>query len=107
MTPGEYVWGKFTAVLICFVVLLGLDLGLSMLFNHVVPNGAEPEQIGPFSAWTYLRPGLLFGLPVMLFFGGVSLAVGTRWRKPVLVFVVPIADRHALDLPVDLVSQLA
>ena len=91
LTPGEYVWGKFTAVLICFVLLLGLDLGLSMLFNHVVPNGAEPEQIGPFSAWTYLRPGLLFGLPVMLFFGGVSLAVGTRWRKPVLVFVVPIA----------------
>ncbi len=90
LTPGEYVWGKFTAVLICFVVLLGLDLGLSMLFNHVVPNGAEPEQIGPFSAWTYLRPGLLFGLPMILFFGGVSLAVGTCWRKPVLVFVVPI-----------------
>ena len=91
LTPGEYVWGKFTAVFICFTVLLGLDLGISMLFNHVVPTGADPEQVGPFSAWSYLRPGLLFGLPAVLFFAGVSLAVGTRWRKPVLVFVLPIA----------------
>ena len=91
LTPGEYIGGKFTAVVIVFLVVLGLDLGFSMLFNHVIPNGAEPEQFGPFSAWTYLRPGVLFGIPTLVFFGGVSMGVGARWRKPVLVFVFPVA----------------
>ena len=37
----------------------------------------------------YVRPVLVFSLPMILFFAGVSFAIGEWTRRPVLIFVLP------------------
>src|SRR5262245_5956497 len=39
LTPGEYVWGKFLAVLGSFLWVLVTQLTLFALFSHVFPHG--------------------------------------------------------------------
>jgi ABC-2 type transport system permease protein len=91
LSAGEYVWGRFLAILGGFVVLLLLQVVVGAFFNHAVPNGSAQEIRGPFSWGNYLRPVLLIGLPFVIFFAGVSLYVGEKSRSPVLVFVLPVA----------------
>ncbi|HKQ20165.1 MAG TPA: M1 family aminopeptidase [Candidatus Eisenbacteria bacterium] len=91
LTAGEYVWGRFLAVMSGFVGLMVLWAMASAFFNHAVPNGGAQEIRGPFVLGNYLKPVLLIGLPFLLFYGGVSLYVGEKTRNPVLVFVLPIA----------------
>lgn len=91
LRPGEYVWGKFLAVLVGASVMMALHLGLMILFNHSMPAGSTQEFRGPLHLFSYVRPAILFGLPTLVFFAGVSFAVGERSRRPVLVFVLPVA----------------
>lgn len=91
LRPAEYVWGKFLAVLASFTGLLVLQVGYAMLCNHVLPHGTNADYIGPFSAWNYLRPLLVFGLPTLVLFTGVCFAIGGLSRLPMLVFAFPIA----------------
>lgn len=91
LTPGEYVWGRYLAVMGGFVVLLLLQAFASAFFNHVVPNGSANEIRGPFAWGSYLRPALLVGLPFFIFFAGISIYVGAKSRNPVLVFILPVA----------------
>jgi ABC-type transport system involved in multi-copper enzyme maturation permease subunit len=91
LTVGEYVWGKFAAVITSFALILLVQLACHALFNHVFSGAKVAEFIGPFSAWNYLAPGLLFGAPVILFVAGTSFLLGEWTRKPIVVFVLPIA----------------
>src|SRR5262249_24395141 len=49
------------------------------------------EIRGPFTASAYAVSALLFAMPTILFTAFTSFAVGLRWRKPILVFVLPVA----------------
>ncbi len=91
LRPGEYVYGKFAAVLVSFAVVLGVHLMFMMFFNHIVPNAAAKEIRGPFELANYVIPALWFGLPPIVFFAGTAFLVGTWSRKPILVFVLPVA----------------
>jgi ABC-type transport system involved in multi-copper enzyme maturation permease subunit len=91
MTPGEYVWGRFLAIVASFVVLMLWQAGATAFFNHIVPNANATEIRGPFAAANYLLPLLTIGLPFLVFYGGVSMWVGERTRSAVMVFVVPVA----------------
>jgi hypothetical protein len=91
LTPGEYVWGKYLAVLVSFAGVMVAQFLLQMFFNHVVPHGANAEYIGPFSLGAYLRPALIFGVPQLVLFTGACFAIGALTRQPVLVFAFPIA----------------
>ncbi len=91
LTPAEYVWGKFLAVLGAFLGALGLQLLLMILFYQVVPNAAAAEIRGPFELANYLRPALAFALPTLVFFTGVAFYLGERFRRPILVFLFPVA----------------
>ena len=91
LTAGEYVWGRFLAVMAGFAGLMLLWAMASAFFNHAIPNGSVQEIRGPFAFGNYLRPVLLIWLPFLLFYGGVSLYVGEKTRNPVLVFVLPVA----------------
>ncbi len=88
---GEYVWGKFAAVLLAFLVVLGLHLALMMFFNHLVPNENSLEIRGPFALKNYLRPALIFAVPTIVFLCGTAFAVGEWTRRPILLFFLPIA----------------
>ncbi len=91
LRPGEYIWGKFLAVLICVLFVLTAHVGAMMLFNHGAPAGEAGEFRGPLLLSNYLRPALLFSLPTIVFYTGVSFAVGERTRTAILVFFLPTA----------------
>jgi ABC-2 type transport system permease protein len=91
LKPSEYVWGKFLAILTGFLGALALQILLTVFFNHVLPNPEAVEIRGPLHLWGYVRPALLFGLPTLVFYLGVSFFLGERWRRPVTVFLFPTA----------------
>jgi ABC-2 type transport system permease protein len=91
LSPREYVWGKFLAVLGGFGVALGLHLLFAMAFNQLVPNPHTAEIRGPFDVANYLRPALVFAAPALVFFAGVAFYLGERTRRPLLVFLFPLA----------------
>jgi len=91
LTPAEYVWGKYAAIVAAFSVLLALHVGITILANHVLPHAANADYIGPFAWSSYVRPMLFFGLPSIIAFAGVCFAMGGLTRQPVLVFAFPIA----------------
>jgi ABC-2 type transport system permease protein len=91
LKPSEYVWGKFLAIFTGFVGALGIHLLLVMFFNHGLPNPAAVEIRGPLDVMNYLRPALIFALPTLVFYLGVSFFLGERWRRPITVFLFPIA----------------
>ncbi|MBV6522103.1 MAG: hypothetical protein MNPFHGCM_02249 [Gemmatimonadaceae bacterium] len=90
LTPGEYAWGKFIGTVAAFLAVLVLQLLLMMAFLQWIPNADMLETRGPFVIGNYLRPALLFGVPMILFTAGVAFWIGTRTRRPILVFVLPV-----------------
>jgi ABC-2 type transport system permease protein len=91
LKPGEYIWGKFLAVLTGFLLALLCHLLFMVVFNHIIPNAEAVEVRGPFGIANYLRPALVFGLPMLIFVAGVSFWLGERFRRPLAVFLFPIA----------------
>ncbi|MBZ0112545.1 MAG: hypothetical protein K8J08_08800 [Thermoanaerobaculia bacterium] len=91
LRTSEYVWGKALSILAAFGVVLALNVLVTILFNHVVPNPAAADIRGPFHVLAYLRPAMLFALPTMAFFGGLTFYVGARLRKPAFAFLAPLA----------------
>lgn len=89
--PGEYVWGKFLALATAFLTALALHLLGAMAFNHLLPNPAAADVRGPFDAVNYLRPAAVFAVPSLLFFAGIAFYLGERTRRPLLVFLFPLA----------------
>ncbi len=90
LTPHEYVWGKLLAVLAVFAGVLAIQQLFSMFCYHLLPNAKADEIRGPFSIAAYVVPAIAFGMPAMTFTALTSFAVGLRWRKPILVFVLPV-----------------
>jgi hypothetical protein len=91
LTPAEYVWGKYFAVLASFLALLAFHVGFAIVCNHLLPHGGTADYIGPFQADNYLRPMLVFAIPTLVLFTGACFAIGGLSRLPVLVFAFPIA----------------
>jgi hypothetical protein len=89
LTPGEYIWSKFSAVTIMFVVVLVVHLILVAFFNHLWPNDDAARIRGPFELVNYLRPAVFMTLPFVVFICGSSFAIGSITRNPILVFVAP------------------
>jgi ABC-type transport system involved in multi-copper enzyme maturation permease subunit len=91
MTAVEYVWGRFFAVFLSFVVVMLWQAAALAFFNHAVPNSSAIEIRGPFAPGHYLLPALFVGVPFVVFYTGLSLYIGERTRSAVMVFVLPVA----------------
>jgi ABC-2 type transport system permease protein len=91
LTPHEYVWGKLLSVLAVFTGVLIVQQLFQMTCYHLFPNAKADEIRGPFVLAAFVVPALAFGLPTIVFTALTSFAVGLRWRKPILVFVLPVA----------------
>jgi ABC-2 type transport system permease protein len=91
LRTGEYIWGKFAAVLAGCALILILQLASMLFFNHVLPNSETQEMRGPLRWLNYLTPFLLFSVPTIVFLAGLSFAVGEWSRRPILVFLLPVA----------------
>jgi ABC-2 type transport system permease protein len=82
LRPGEYVWGKFLAVLVSFLAVLAIHLTGTAFFNHLVPSAAAVELRGPFHAWNYIHPALIFALPAIVFLGVRRFGLGCGAARP-------------------------
>ncbi|HEX4823757.1 MAG TPA: M1 family aminopeptidase [Candidatus Polarisedimenticolaceae bacterium] len=91
LTPHEYVWGKLLAVIAAFAAVLAIQQLFAIVAYQWFPNAKADEIRGPFTVVAYTVPALLFAMPTILFIAFTSFAVGLRWRKPILVFVLPVA----------------
>ena len=91
LRAGEYVWGRFFAVTLCFLGILALHLLCMIVIYHVLDRSSMDEMRGPFHPINYLRPALVFAVPTIVFFAGTSFAIGALTRKPILVFFLPVA----------------
>jgi ABC-type transport system involved in multi-copper enzyme maturation permease subunit len=91
LTAGEYVWGKFLAALLTFLGVLAVHLAAMMIFIHALPGERYKEICGPFSLMNYLRPAFVLVLPSVIFVTGLCFAAGEVTRKPILLFVLPVA----------------
>lgn len=90
LTPREYVWGKFLAVLAAYGLALGAMVAFMVFFHHAVPAGENAEYRGPLSLLNYVRPALFFSVPLLVFTAGTAFAVGELTRRPVLVYFLPV-----------------
>jgi len=90
LTPAEYIWGKFSAVLFGFLVVLLLQLGFQAFSFHVLTGADSAEYLGPFSAANYLRPAVILCVPLLIFLAGISFCIGTVTRRPIVVFAFPV-----------------
>lgn len=91
LQPGEYIWGKFFAVLVSSAAVLALHTFAMIICNHATPAGTTQEFRGPLEVANYIRPALIFGLPTLVFYAGLTFAVGEWTRRPILVFFLPVA----------------
>ncbi len=91
LTPGEYIWGKFAAVLACTLGVLAIHVLAMMFCFHVLPGDPARQIRGPFQMLNYLRPALVFSIPTLVFLAAASLAIGEWTRRPILVFVLPLS----------------
>lgn len=91
LTPREYAWGKLAGVVASYVAILLLQLVVAILFLQWLPNADMLETRGAFVLGNYLRPTLLFGVPMVVFSAGVAFGIGTSTRRSILVFVLPVA----------------
>ncbi len=64
---------------------------LPLSSTRCMPNAESQEFSGPFHALNYLKPALVFSVPTIVFLAGVSFAIGEWTRRPVLVFLLPVA----------------
>ena len=86
----EYVWGRFLGAILLVAIVLGCWVVAQMAIVEFWPIDVTQRSRTAFALSNYLRPLVLFGLPLMLFTGGVSMWAGVRSRQPVLVFALPV-----------------
>jgi len=91
LRPGEYIWAKFLGSLGPFYVLLAVHVLLLIVLNHSIPHTAASEYKGPFALRNYLMPAAHLCGPVIFFIGGLAFWQGVRFRKPILVYFVPVS----------------
>lgn len=88
LTAGEYAWGRFLGAMVPLLVVLALYMLLQILFTQFYPR-EKTDLLGPYALAHYLRPLLLYTLPLLLFTAGTAILLGTLTGQAVLVFVVP------------------
>src|SRR5687767_9128043 len=91
LTPGEYISGKYLAILVTALGLMAGLVALMLFFFHIVPNADLAESRGPFEVVNYVRPAIVMAIPMLVFITGIAFALGAWTRKPILVFILPIA----------------
>jgi ABC-2 type transport system permease protein len=84
----QYVFGRFLgAYLTLAVVFTSIPLGA--LAGTWLP-GIEPDRLGPFHAWMYLRPYLTTSLPNLLIFGAIFFVLAALTRRMMPVYVASV-----------------
>ena len=86
----EYAFSRFLAAIGALTVVLAAWLLVQICIYQFWPIDINERVRVGFELANYLTPLLLFGLPLLVFVGGVSMWLGVRTRQPVLVFALPV-----------------
>src|SRR5579864_5932598 len=70
--------------------VMAVFLGILVVFVHGLPDAANPDIYGPWSALAYLRPMLLLMLPGLVLVAGAAFLIGEATGKPIVVFLLPV-----------------
>ncbi len=90
LSTAEYVWGKLGGQALVFALVALVHAAANAFCNHVLVRGETREIIGPFAVWSYLGPLLLFLAPTVVLVAGWAFALGALFRRPILVFFLPV-----------------
>lgn len=82
----EYLLGRFTGAFSIAVVLLA-SIPLGMLLGVQMP-WLDPERLGPFAAWHYVQPFLVYGVINLFFASAIAFALATLTRSMAMTYVV-------------------
>ncbi len=86
----QYAFSRFLGACSVIAVVIIAWVGVQVALYELYPLDVNERVRGEFAAWNYLLPLVLFGLPLTLLVGGVSMWLGVRTRRPVLVFSLPV-----------------
>ena len=86
----EYILGKFLSINALFVMALLLQVFFCIVFNHIIPNAEHADIRGPFHLMNYLKPALFFGVPLIVFITAISIFIGIKSQKPIMVYLAPV-----------------
>jgi hypothetical protein len=90
LSHGEYAVARFLAAAAVLTAVLAGWLVVQILSFELWPLDPTRSIRTGFSLGNYLLPLLSFGLPLLIFTGGVSMWAGVRTRQPVIVFALPV-----------------
>ncbi|MBM3953426.1 MAG: hypothetical protein FJ309_02190 [Planctomycetes bacterium] len=90
LSHGEYALARFLAAAAVLAAVLAGWLVVQILAFQLWPLDPSRSVRTDFSLGNYLLPMLLFGVPLLVFTGGVSMWAGVRTRQPVLVYALPV-----------------
>lgn len=90
LTPNEYTWGKFLAVLANALVVIGLFVITLFFLNEIVPHPGSDIH-GPIHLRNYIFPTIAFVLPALIFTASCAFAIGVFTRRTALVYLFPVA----------------
>lgn len=90
MTAKDYVLGKAAAVFVGYSLVLVVNVLVMVVSNHVLHDASRDDWIGPLSVASYIVPAVVFALPAIAAFTGLSIWVGERTRRSMPVFVLPV-----------------
>ncbi len=91
LRPHEYVWGKFAGILASFAVVVAVQVLWMMIVYHLLPYDNADKLRGPFALLSYFKPVLVIVGPQLVFLAGLTFLLGERTRRPILVFLLPVA----------------
>lgn len=91
LRPAELIGGKFFAIFAAYALILLLQLLAMMVCMHLLPHDEKAEQFGPLVWSHYLKPYFVFCLPTIFAYVGVSMFVGVKTRRPILIYLFPLA----------------
>ncbi|MCA9623749.1 MAG: hypothetical protein KC731_32225 [Myxococcales bacterium] len=86
-----YLAGKLLGTVGAQLVALVVHVSLQIVFNHGLHDPAAHPWIGPFAARAYLMPAVLVLVPTMLAFVALGAGLAATFRRPVAVYLVPVA----------------
>ena len=91
LSPGMYVLGRWLGTLIPLTLCMAIFVGAQMAFFQLWPIDDPEKSRGAFSAWNFIFPGIVFGVPTLIAISGSSMLLGVWTKQAILVFLVPIA----------------
>ena len=91
LSPRMYVLGRWLGTLVPLCICLAIFVCAEIVFFQFWPIDDPEKSRGPFDAWNFIFPGIIFGIPTIVAIAGSSMLLGIWTRQAILVFLVPIA----------------